>query len=577
MIELIHVTKKFNDFVVFQNVNLSIQHCGIHILLGESGCGKSTLLNMMAGYEKVTEGEIHTSGTLATIFQNYELIPELSVRDNIYMAKEITNQASSQEEMILSLLGLNELMNYYPHELSGGQKQRVGIARALFQNPDIILCDEPTESLDQENKQIVMQLLKQLSLDHIIVIATHDQLLIQEYGDMIYRIQDKQIHLEILHVLSKISQNQEIKPINSNKVNFYIKKIITKKSILFSILISILCILSLSLYHIEKSLFQPPTTFESVTQNKIYIQSMNKSFNFEELQLPAQPLLQFHSFSFDQKTYRVLSVPYIKNSLEIKGKAPQGNEVLINQNIAKRLKKDCIGKKIVLKYELNGVHHQYECIISGIIYENDIQREALYYDEKALQKELKALPYNDDLSLFDYLQTSSSYYVLSSPYDKIEEIYDTLSDYPELIVESPLFDERSKEMQSQKLYQTIFQITELFLMLGSFITLVIYCLLDTKKYMKNCAIFMALQVSAQQVKRKYLFNKIFIFSLIYGLNIIIYGCFSLFFTYSLTKQEMIYPIVFILSLYLVYILILMISMNRLKQNKINEILKGQDA
>ena len=104
-----------------------------------------------------------------TIFQNYELIPQLNVMDNIFLGKPY----SEDNRKLLETLQIDHILDHYPDELSGGQKQRVGIARALISEPGMICCDEPTESLDIENRQIVMYLLKEYSKDHIVIMATH--------------------------------------------------------------------------------------------------------------------------------------------------------------------------------------------------------------------------------------------------------------------------------------------------------------------------------------------------------------------------------------------------------------------
>ena len=121
-----------------------------------------------------------------TIFQNYELIDQLNVYDNITLGKEFPEGSES----MLEVLQLKDLLKQYPSELSGGQKQRVGIARALIHQPSIVCCDEPTESLDIENRHIVMDLLKQYSQDHIVIMATHQKEAVDQYADHVIRIVD---------------------------------------------------------------------------------------------------------------------------------------------------------------------------------------------------------------------------------------------------------------------------------------------------------------------------------------------------------------------------------------------------
>lgn len=121
----------------------------------KSGSGKSTLLNILAGYEEIDSGQriIDKDIHITSIFQTYELINELTVYENLKMLEDIYNEDVSMDS-IMQQLGLQEIKDHYPYELSAGQQQRVGIARALMQKPQVIICDEPTESLDIENKKL---------------------------------------------------------------------------------------------------------------------------------------------------------------------------------------------------------------------------------------------------------------------------------------------------------------------------------------------------------------------------------------------------------------------------------------
>ena len=154
MLRIEDCSKSFGNQVIFDHISLQIDTPGMYVICGKSGCGKSTLLNMIAGFEPVTSGSITTDAEVMTIFQNYELIDELSVYDNIFLERK----EEEKDKEFICKLGLEKLLQQYPNELSGGQKQRVGIVRALISNPKIICCDEPTESLDVTNKEIVLDI-----------------------------------------------------------------------------------------------------------------------------------------------------------------------------------------------------------------------------------------------------------------------------------------------------------------------------------------------------------------------------------------------------------------------------------
>ena len=164
MITIDSAYKSFNQNQLFENISLHISQPGFYVLWGESGCGKSTLLNIIAGFDQFDSGNIKINEKVMMVFQNYELIDELNVYDNIFLGRKITSK--SQE--LCSKLKIDHLFKQFPNELSGGQKQRAGIARALISQPSIICCDEPTESLDVENKQIVLEILKEYLIGKIL-------------------------------------------------------------------------------------------------------------------------------------------------------------------------------------------------------------------------------------------------------------------------------------------------------------------------------------------------------------------------------------------------------------------------
>ena len=159
-----------------------MEYRGLYFIKGESGCGKTTLLNIIAGYEdfdrgkRIVDKDIHIS----MIFQNFELINELSVRDNINIYQYLYYK-DNQNQGIIEDLGLEEFLDYYPQELSYGQQQRVAIARSLIHANDIILCDEPTGSLDKDNTQDIINILKEMKQqDKTVIIVTHDQSIAQQ-------------------------------------------------------------------------------------------------------------------------------------------------------------------------------------------------------------------------------------------------------------------------------------------------------------------------------------------------------------------------------------------------------------
>jgi len=179
-----------------QGVNLTVRHGEFIAVMGPSGCGKSTLLHLLGGLMQPTHGKIFIDGMdisklsdsertairrgkIGYIFQRFNLLPTLTAKGNIELAKKIHGNgrlSSNGVDRILSILGLMEKINFRPAELSGGEQQRVAIARAVVNRPAIILADEPTGSLDSRNSQTVLQMLRDLNdeLGQTIVMITHD-------------------------------------------------------------------------------------------------------------------------------------------------------------------------------------------------------------------------------------------------------------------------------------------------------------------------------------------------------------------------------------------------------------------
>jgi spermidine/putrescine transport system ATP-binding protein len=187
-----NVTKRFGSFTAVDDVTLEIEHGKTFSLLGPSGCGKTTLLRMAAGFEAPDQGRILLDGhditdlppekrPLNTVFQNYALFPHLSVRENIAFGLKIAKQSKAdiarQVDRMLELVDLADHADKKPHLLSGGQKQRVGIARALANQPRVLLLDEPLAALDLKLRQ---RLLVELDAIHdevgiTFLYVTHDQ------------------------------------------------------------------------------------------------------------------------------------------------------------------------------------------------------------------------------------------------------------------------------------------------------------------------------------------------------------------------------------------------------------------
>lgn len=188
-----HVGKTFmpGNVQAVKEANLVFEP-GAHIIMGKSGSGKSTLLHILGGLEKPTQGKVYYEGDeiyteadmeklrqrdFGFIFQAYNLIPEINVRDNILMPAYIAGEKREERfRELVEALGIERKLTQMPETLSGGEQQRVAIARALINSPRIIFADEPTGNLDEENKESVMQMLAESCQKYgaMLIMVTHD-------------------------------------------------------------------------------------------------------------------------------------------------------------------------------------------------------------------------------------------------------------------------------------------------------------------------------------------------------------------------------------------------------------------
>lgn len=204
-----------SDITVIQDVSIEIKKGEMLGIIGKSGCGKTTLLKIMGGMSAPTSGKIFYQDediyqysnkkledyrrlSVGTIFQDYKLLDNMSIRENIIVPAilnhEDINHAINKAEKVAATLGIEGKMDRYPYELSGGEKQRAAISRALMNDPNVILADEPTGNLDPKTTMEVLELLLEIknNLKKTIIIVTHD-MEIGEYCDSIIKMNQGKI------------------------------------------------------------------------------------------------------------------------------------------------------------------------------------------------------------------------------------------------------------------------------------------------------------------------------------------------------------------------------------------------
>lgn len=260
MLKLINIKKDYkitkNTISVLNGVNLEFRKNEFVAILGPSGCGKTTLLNIIGGLDSYSDGDLIINGKstkeyssedydvyhnhcVSFIFQNYNLIPHLNVLSNVELSLTLSgvnkNERKKRAIEALEKVGLKDKLYNKPNQLSGGEIQRVAIARAIINNPDIILADEPTGSLDSKASLIVMDILKEISKEKLVIMVTHDTELVKEYANRTITIKDGVIESDtnpyVLNNLVKEKENVK-RPIMKalTALNHSFKNLFTKKA-----------------------------------------------------------------------------------------------------------------------------------------------------------------------------------------------------------------------------------------------------------------------------------------------------------------------------------------------------------
>ena len=218
MLQLKNIVKNYvsGDTTVqaLKGIDITFRDSEFVSILGQSGCGKTTLLNIIGGLDQYTSGDLIINGrstkkykdsdwdtyrnhTIGFVFQSYNLIPHQTVLSNVELALTLSGVSKAERRRraveVLEKVGLGDQLHKKPNQMSGGQMQRVAIARALVNNPDILLADEPTGALDSATSIQIMELLKEISKDRLIIMVTHNPELAEKYSSRIIRLLDGKV------------------------------------------------------------------------------------------------------------------------------------------------------------------------------------------------------------------------------------------------------------------------------------------------------------------------------------------------------------------------------------------------
>ena len=327
MLELRNIRKEYvtdaNTTIALNGVDLKFRRNEFVSILGPSGCGKTTLLNIIGGLDRYTSGDLIINGkstkeykdkdwdtyrnhTIGFVFQSYNLIMHLTVEENVELALTLSGISEADRRVrtkeVLAKVGLEDKAKSLPNQLSGGQMQRVAIARALINDPEILLADEPTGALDSTTGLQIMELLKEIAREKLVVMVTHNPELAVTYSTRIIKIMDGQITDDSNPVEELDNQVYDLENYNKTHMSFFtalklsFKNMLTKKArtILVSFagsigIIGIALILAMSAgfqNYIddiqEKALSEYPLTITSKTVDYSFIMNIIKDATKEE-------------------------------------------------------------------------------------------------------------------------------------------------------------------------------------------------------------------------------------------------------------------------------------------------------
>jgi len=261
MLQLKKVIKTYKvgntEICALKGIDLEFRKNDFVSILGPSGCGKTTMLNIIGGLDRYTSGnltingisteeykdvdwDIYRNNSIGFVFQNYNLISHQTVYTNVELALTLAGISSSERHKrvieVVEKVGLGDQLNKKPTQMSGGQMQRVAIARALVNNPDILLADEPTGALDSETSIQIMELLKEIAKDRLVIMVTHNPSLAEQYSTRIIRLLDGEVvddtnpYVSSMEAIEREKQRKKVSMSFMTALKLSFKNLLTKKT-----------------------------------------------------------------------------------------------------------------------------------------------------------------------------------------------------------------------------------------------------------------------------------------------------------------------------------------------------------
>lgn len=450
MLELKHICKKFQNRAILDDVSLKFPDYGLIGIQGESGCGKSTLLCILGMLDTQYDGEILYDGQeicdsqafirehISFMMQNNDLISALTVKENILLAAQVSQKkyASKDLKEITHRLEIDDYLSRYPDTLSGGQKKRVSLAKALLKKSDILLCDEPTGALHQQQSREVMALLKELSQECLVIVVSHDQKLLKEYSDALLVMNKGKLKGKLPTFKKEHSYSQNHK----YSLWFYsLRQCLCQKNKLVSlfifqwIVIMAFFLIVTAFQGLNEAIHQSEITSVNVNQMTIEKKDGLPFLDLPILTNTKHVDYQYHLEYFDtyvdhQKIEPLISLlPYATSHIALKqGRLPQNaHEVLISEGCLKENQK-----------EIRIVYGDYEkeLKVVGVIQKDFFNQKCIYL-HPSIVDELD--DFKDDYTLVVesllgqsqslYQKLSQDYYVYSDVRERIESYQSVLT------------------------------------------------------------------------------------------------------------------------------------------------------
>lgn len=411
------LTKKYDNKTIFNKISLTFPNQGLYSIIGESGCGKSTLLNLIGCLDEEYEGEMffdnhnyrieanNIGKQIGIIYQNYNLLEDLSVKDNIMISLKIKGLVDDKiiEKTCEKLNLSTDLLNKKAKVLSGGEKQRVALARILVTKPKIILADEPTGSLDSSNGNKVMEYLKEVSKDTLVILVTHNK-------DLAYKYSDDVILFESLNGYDKRDKKRKYDyKENKDNSNFLILKNHFKSNAFRHMLSCIALVVSfvfssfslsfflnatpllenVSSNYVDKDVFSISKTFSHKIDNSFFSLTTVERPTFDELKSLSKilpPIDFYYSLNpfvpeiIDINDYTILNVSFVPCFVPMKS-----NEVIINSLLFKEMQEKEIFFDIEKSYFIEdqeySFSHRFSYEIKNVVEEvGFLNTKKIYYN-----------------------------------------------------------------------------------------------------------------------------------------------------------------------------------------------------